>query len=80
MFVMTSDTLLSLVDRINSLEKDLTAANARITELAGTVQDNFDSLIDYVPTVDGDRLKMKAFGGDEEPDEVRVPYDVSEAG
>jgi hypothetical protein len=54
--VLTSDTLINLIDRLNKLEQ-------QYGELKSEVQANFDYVVDCIPTVieSGDVMQAKVF-------------------
>lgn len=54
--VMTVDTLINLVDRINKLE-------GRLVKAETSIQENFDYMVDAMPTVmeSGAAMQQKAF-------------------
>lgn len=62
--VLTADTLIQLVERINRLE-------LKVKELENADQENFDNLVEHVGTVVAGGLKLKVFPGDPDEDGYR---------
>lgn len=70
--VLTADTLINLIERVNKLE-------GRLSKAENTAQNNFDCLIDYVPRLQKDgSIMAKCFTDDDladvllrEPTEAR---------
>lgn len=62
--VLTADTLIQLVERINRLE-------LKVKELENADQENFDNLVEHVGTVVAGGLKLKVFTGDPDEDGYR---------
>jgi hypothetical protein len=52
--VLTADTLIALVDRVNKLE-------AKVSQLEDEAQKNFDTLCEHIPSAVEGGLKFKAF-------------------
>jgi hypothetical protein len=70
--------LVAILDRLAKAEAKLALLDARLferlDEIESTAQSNYDSLIEYVPTIKGDKLVSKVFTDKCETVEVEVEF------
>ena len=69
--VLTVDTLTNLVERVVALETKCKA-------LQSQAESNFDTLCEYIPHVEGDKLKLTAWESDDTQAEVLVSFERSD--